>query len=137
MKKIYRSLNILLITLILAVLMIGCNSNPPIDSDLRMKIQLGQNGRITKHFIYFNGVEQGGLDVQNGQRISFDYEADLNKGTLAFKCLDPSGRVVWEKFLSGSVSGTDEIVCEIPGRYIFIAQGLQAAGYFNFVWDIK
>ena len=137
MKKIYRSLNILLITLILAVLMIGCNSNPSIGSDLRMNIQFGQNGRITKHFTYFNGVEQGGLDLQNGQRISFDYEAALYKGNLAFKCLDPSGRVVWEKLLSGSASGTDEIVCETSGRYTFIAQGQQTSGYFNFAWDIE
>jgi len=137
MKKNYRSRNMLLITLIFAVLMIGCNSNHSRNSDLRMNIQFDQKGRITKHFTNFNGVEQGDLDIQNGQRISFDYEAALNKGNLAFKCLDPSGRVVWEKLLSGSASGTDEILCETPGKYTLLVQGHQSAGYFDLTWDVE
>ena len=137
MNRIYPSRFLMLITLTFAVLLVGCNPNTSINRNIRTNIQFGQNGRITKHFTYFNGVEQGGLDLQNGQRISFDYEAALYKGNLAFKYLDPSGRVVWEKLLSGSTSGTDEIVCETSGRYTFIAQGQQTSGYFNFAWDIE
>lgn len=137
MNRIYPSRFLMLITLTFAVLLVGCNPNTSINRNIRTNIQFGQNGRISKHFTYFNGVEQGGLNLQNGQRITFDYEAALNKGNLAFKYLDPSGRVVWEKLLSGSTSGTDEIVCETSGRYTFIAQGQQTSGYFNFAWDIE
>ncbi|MFC2042921.1 hypothetical protein ACFLUA_02075 [Chloroflexota bacterium] len=137
MNKFYKSHIKLFLTLSIAVLMIGCNFIPSVISDLRMNIQIGQIGRIARHFDTYNGVESRGLDVESDQRISFDYEAVVYKGSLVFKCLDPSGLVVWEMFISESASGTDEFVSESPGRYTLIVDGQRAAGSFNIAWEVE
>ncbi|MGB2965276.1 MAG: hypothetical protein WBB69_14945 [Anaerolineales bacterium] len=137
MNRIYQSRILVLITLTLAILSVGCNGNTSINRDFRMKVQLSHNGQITRSFNKFYGVEQGSLTVDKGQRIALNYKSALQDGSLIFKCLDPSGMVIWEKFLSESISGTDEIVAGSPGRYTFLVQGQQAAGYINFTWDVE
>jgi hypothetical protein len=135
MNKFYKPQILLSIKLICMVLMVGCNANHSSNSDINIDIQFGQNGRIAKIYDIFNGIERGSLEVENGQRICFEYEAIVQMGSLTIKWLDPSGVVVWEKVLSEGASGTEEIVSESHGSYSIIIQGQDTGGSFNVTWD--
>jgi len=135
MNKFYKPQILLSITLICVVLMVGCSANHSSNSDINIDIQFGQNGRIAKIYDTFNGIERCSLEVESGQRISFEYEAIVQMGRLTIKWLDPSGVVVWEKVFSESASGTEEIVSESHGSYSIIVQGQDTGVSFNVTWD--
>jgi len=137
MNKYYKPHILLCFTIAFAILMAGCNTDHSINSDIHMKIQLDQNGRIAKIYDTFNGIERGSLEVESGQRICFDYEAIVQIGSLTIKWLDPSGVVVWERVISESANGTEEIVSESHGRYSIIVQGQRTVGSFNVSWEVE
>ena len=135
MDKLYRRCTHLTITIAIAVMMIGCSSIPSVNSDMRMNVQIGQNGRIAKLYDTFSGVERGSLEIESGQRIRFSYEATVQEGSLAVRWLDPNGAVAWQRVLSESASGTEEIVSESPGRYTIVVKGQRTVGSFNIAWN--
>ena len=135
MDKFYKRHIHLIITITFAVMMIGCNSIPSVDSDMRMNVQIGQNGRIAKLYGTYSGVERSTQEVESGQSIHFYYAASVLEGSLALKWLDPSGTVVWQRVLSENASGTEEIASESPGRYTIIVQGQRTVGSFNIAWN--
>ena len=135
MNKYLKPQVLLGLTMAFALLLSGCNSNDSVSSDAHVGIQIGQNGRIAKLYDTFDGIEIRSLELEGGQRIHFDYNATVEKGRLTFKLLDPTGAAIWQRRLSESASGTEEIVGESPGRYEIIIHGQGTVGSFDITWD--
>lgn len=135
MKKHKKSIILWCLTIAFAVLLSGCSDDHSISSDIKMKINFDQNGQIAMCHDSFNGIERGSLEIRNGQRIYFDYDTNLQKGSLVVKWQDPSGAAIWQKILSESENGTEEIVSASPGRYSILIQGQDATGSFNATWE--
>ena len=129
--------SLLLITAILAILLSACELNKLKFGEVRMMYGTNEEGRISYDISTFTGVESGDLQAEQGQTISFTYQAVLDKGGLVIEWQDPQGQVIWNKNLVESDQGGDEIEILSPGKYTIIIQGKGVGGSFDVSWQMK
>jgi hypothetical protein len=136
MKKTLLPYLVLGITITLAALLSSCNSSNIIDADIRMKIRSHQEGRISKSYRTFSGLERETFQVEKGQIISLNYEAIVENGSLIIELQNPNGEIIWREILGKSCRGTDELYIKYPGRYTILIQGREAGVDLDISWKI-
>ena len=122
---------------LLMLLMSSCDYSKIKFGDVRMMFGSNEDGHISYTFSTFTGFERGSAQAESGQIINFDYQVNVDQGTLNIEWQDPAGVVVWQKSLLGSDQGNDDIVIESPGEYTIIIQGRDSAGNFDVSWKIE
>ena len=105
--------------------------------EVRMMFGSNEDGHISYTFSTFTGFERGNAQAERGQIINFDYQANVDQGTLNIEWQDPVGEVMWQKSLLGGDLGNNEFVIESPGEYTIIIQGKDASGDFDVSWEIE
>lgn len=126
-----------LITIVLSILVSGCNLSKVKIGEVRMMYGSNEEGRISYDISTFTGIERGSVQAETGQNISFTYQAVLDKGSLVIEWQDPHGEVMWQKNLVESDIGDDEIEIDTPGEYMIFIQGKGVGGNFDVSWQIK
>jgi hypothetical protein len=126
---------ILLLTTILAILISSCDLNKIKIGEVRMMYGVNEDGHISYEFTTFTGYENGNIQAETGQTISFDYQAAVDKGSLVIEWQDPNGEVLWRKDIVESESGSEDIAIHSPGRYTIVIQGKGAGGNFDISWQ--
>ena len=122
---------------LLMLLMSSCDYSKIKFGDVRMMFGSNEDGHISYTFSTFTGFERGSAQAESGQIIKFDYQVNVDNGTLNIEWQDPAGVVIWQKSLLGSDQGNDDIVIESPGEYAIIIQGRDSAGNFDVSWKIE
>ena len=105
--------------------------------EVRMMFGSNEDGHISYTFSTFTGFERGSAQAERGQIINFEYQANVDQGTLIIEWQDPAGEVMWQKSLLGEDLGNNEFVIESPGEYTIIIQGKDASGDFDVSWEIE
>ena len=134
MKKKFALIPLSIITLILAILLSGCDYTKIKVGEVRVMYGSNEDGHISYDFKTFTGFESGSAQVEKGEIIFFDYQATVDKGSLLIEWQDPNGEIVWQENLSESDRGNVEIGIETSGKYTIIIQGKNAAGNFDVSW---
>ena len=135
-SKVYRSYFIVLAA-VLATMISSCNFSKVKFGEVRMMYGDNEDGRIAYTFSTFTGFERGSALAENGQTISFDYQASIKNGSLIIEWQAPGGDVLWRKNLTENDHGAEELKIESPGKYTVIIQGKNAAGDFDVSWQVK
>lgn len=125
---------ILLLTTILAILISSCDLSKIKIGEVRMMYGVNEDGHISYEFTSFTGYENGNIQAETGETISFDYQAAVDKGSLVMEWQDPNGEVLWRKDIVESESGSEDIAIHSPGRYTIVIQGKGAGGNFDVSW---
>ncbi len=126
----------LLVVTVLALLLSSCDFSKVRIGEVRMMYGTNEEGHISYNYSTFTGVENGSLQVEAGQQLSFNYCVTVTKGSLLIEWRDPSGEVVWRKSLLESELGETVIPTETSGTYRIIIQGTNAAGDFDVTWEV-
>ena len=125
------------LALLLMLLLSGCNFSKIKIGEVRMMSGSNEDGHISYTFSTFTGFERGSTQAERGQIINFDYQVNLDQGTLNIEWQDPTGVVMWRKSLLGSAQGHDDFVVESSGEYSIIIQGKDSAGNFDVSWILE
>lgn len=128
---------ILFIISTLVLLLCGCDFSKIRFGEVRMMYGSNDDGRISYNYSTFTGIENGIASVESGQTILFNYEVNVEKGSLLIEWQDPNGNAVWQKNLLESDRGEDEITVTSSGIYTLIIQGKNAGGDFDISWTIQ
>ncbi len=128
---------ILFIASVLALLLSGCNFSKIKIGEVRMMYGSNDDGHISYNYSTFTGIENGSAHVEKGQTIYFEYDVNVEKGSLLIEWQDPEGDAVWRKSLIESDRGNDEIAVKSSGKYVIIIQGKNAGGDFDVSWGIQ
>lgn len=137
MKRKHASLRILIIIIMGAVLLSGCDFSRVKIGEVRMMYGSNEDGHISYNYSTFTGIENGSVQVEEAQTISFDFDVTVSKGSLNIEWQDPNKEVVWRKNLVESDRGYDQITVETSGIYWIIIQGTNAGGEFDVSWKIQ
>lgn len=129
--------SILLSSAVFSVLISSCNLSQVKFGEVRMMYGDNEDGHIAYTTSTFSGIERGIALAEEGQTISFDYQASLDRGSLLIEWQTPAGEVLWHKNLTENGSGSDQLQAESPGEYNLIIQGRNAAGDFDVSWQVK
>jgi hypothetical protein len=127
---------ILSLFMVVAGLISSCNFDNVKVGGVRVMYGNNEDGHISYNYSIFSGIESGILEVEAGQRILFDYEVSVDKGSLLIEWQDPDGEAVWQKVLLESDTGGDIITAETSGAYRIIIQGKKAGGDFDITWTV-
>jgi hypothetical protein len=127
---------ILSLFMVVAGLISSCNFDNVTVGGVRVMYGSNEDGHISYNYSIFSGIESGSLEVEVGQRIQFDYEVTVDKGSLLIEWQDPDGEAVWQKVLLESESGGDVIIAKSSGAYRIIIQGKNAGGDFDIAWTV-
>ncbi len=137
MKKNKSITQFLILASLLMLLLSSCDYSKIKFGDVRMMFGSNEDGHISYTFSTFTGFERGSAQAESGQIINFDYQVNVDQGTLNIEWQDPAGVVIWQKTLLGSDQGHDDIVIKSPGEYTIIIQGRDSAGNFDVSWKIE
>ncbi|MEJ2013482.1 MAG: hypothetical protein P8X64_14820 [Anaerolineales bacterium] len=96
-------------------------------------------GHVDKRFQYFNGPYTKKVSADAGQRLTMDYGATVEEGSLDMRVVNPDGQVVWqETYDAGAdVNQTAHIDLQENGRYQLVVDGHQAKGNFQIDWQLN
>lgn len=122
---------------LLALLLSACDTGKIKIGEVRMMYGTNQDGLISYDVSTFTGIEEGSFKAERGQAIAFDYDVNVNKGSLIIKWQDPEGEVVWGKDLVDSEAGHDDIPVDVSGEFNILVQGKGFGGSFDVTWKIK
>ena len=95
------------------------------------------DGRIAYNFRLFNGDEVGVAQVEAGETLTIDYAANVDRGVLSFRLLDPQGTVVFAEAVETDVSDQFVLNPEQPGQYEIHIVGDNAVGGFVVDWSVQ
>lgn len=137
MLKTYHSRACLFIILVLTVILCSCSPDNSFKSDFRMNIRNSQEGRISRVYKTFNGIETESLEARGNQIISFSYETIVSRGSLMVTWHDPHGKIIWRGLLTKGDRGNEEIAIDLPGEYSIVVQGKNTSGSFKVGWHIE
>ena len=127
----------LILASLFMLLLSSCDYSKIKFGDVRMMFGSNEDGHISYTFSTFTGFERGSAQAESGQMINFDYQVNVDQGTLNIQWQDPAGVAIWQKTLLGSDQGHDDIVIKSPGEYTIIIQGRDSAGNFDVSWKIE
>lgn len=125
---------ILLVLSMLAVILSACSMG---------SVRVGYVGSNIGHhsdFSYktFTGVDVNTFSVEDGEKLSLDYDVEMEKGVLVICLVEKqSGDLVWEK--SFETSQADHISFEdlTSGSYQIRFEGQDAGGGYDVEWVIE
>ena len=129
--------HLLILASLMTLLLSSCEFSNIKIGEVRMMFGSNEDGHISYTFSTFTGFERGSAQAERGQIINFEYQANVDQGTLNIEWQDPVGEVMWQKSLLGSDHGQDEFVIESSGEYTIIIQGKEASGDFDVSWEIE
>lgn len=132
-KQIY----FLVAIVLLVILLSACDTSKVRIGEVRMMYGTNQDGLISYDVTSFKGIEKGSLQVQQGQNITFDFNVNVNKGSLIIEWQDSEGEVLWSKELFESELGHEDLPGNLPGEYTVLVQGKGFGGSFEVSWGIK
>jgi hypothetical protein len=137
MNTKWQVIQLFIITGMASLLLSSCEFSKFKIGEVRMMVGSNEDGHISYNFSTFTGFERGRAQVLRGETIKFDYQAKIDNGTLQIEWQEPSGTVIWQKAINGSVQGSEDFLVEIPGEYVIIVQGKDAGGNFDVTWKIE
>jgi hypothetical protein len=135
-RKVYLSYFVMIVV-VLAMLISSCNFSKIKIGEVRMMYGDNQDGHIAYTFSTFTGFERGRALVEQGQAISFNYQASVERGSLDIEWQTPGGEVLWRRNVTEGVQGVEVFQVETPGEYTVIIQGKDADGDFDVSWQVK
>ena len=129
--------HLLILASLMTLLLSSCEFSNIKIGEVRMMFGSNEDGHISYTFSTFTGFDRGSAQAERGQIINFEYQANVDQGTLNIEWQDPAGEVMWKKSLLKSDHGQDEFVIESSGEYTIIIQGKEASGDFDVSWEIE
>ncbi len=129
--------HLLILASLMTLLLSSCEFSNIKIGEVRMMFGSNEDGHISYTFSTFTGFERGSAQAERGQIINFEYQTNVDQGTLNIEWQDPVGEVMWQKSLLGSDHGQDEFVIKSSGEYTIIIQGKEASGDFDVSWEIE
>lgn len=123
---------IILAGLLAAVIAVAFTVFAPMDKN----IKLGFMGNKTSHsisakFQYFNGMENGKLDLKEGEEISISYELNAVNGKLEINVLDANKKVMVTR---KNIKGKIHLKAKKTQKYIIQVKGMKAKGAYSINW---
>ena len=91
MKIKQNSSQFLILALLFMLLLSGCDFSKVKIGEVRMMFGSNEDGHISYTFSTFTGFERGSAQADRGQIISFEYQANVDQGTLNIEWQDPAG----------------------------------------------
>ena len=137
MKTRSTFIHIFIITVVLVILLSGCDFSNVKIGEVRLMYGDSDDSHMSYNFKAFTGSESERVEVLAGQTIIFEYEVVVDKGSVVIEWQNPTGAVVWRESLAENGRGGEEIAIDSAGKYALIVQGKGAAGSFDVSWDIK
>lgn len=121
----------LILLLVAGALLAACE-----DSELRT----GWSGSHTSgHMDYsyntFSGDEVGRATLDEGEELTVEYDAEVDKGTLTIRVEDPDGDTLQAITLEEDDSDTWTITASQDGQHIVVVEGDDTGGSFDVEWD--
>jgi hypothetical protein len=130
-------IKVLFMAVMCSLVVSSCSSATILDSDVRIKFLSHQKESISRIYEDFTGYESEFLDAEMGQVMSFTYEAAIHEGWLVIELFDPHGATIWQKVLSESDTGNEDIEFKSTGRYRLIISGEETSGRCSVSWNNK
>ena len=112
------------------------------NEDFEKKILWIENSGLNKFsasYRIFTGDEVRKFTAKENQKITLDYEAEVNKGTLIIEFKDFDGEKLWKLELNQDDKINEEKVwdAEKAGEYILNIKGEETGGSFNIKWLVN
>jgi hypothetical protein len=82
----------------------------------------------------YDGTTSVPINVRQSQ-ISFSYEVQVSKGSLAISVQDPQGKTLWKASLSRTGSGSRLLHTGMTGSYTLVVGGQNTGGGFDIRWS--
>lgn len=86
---------------------------------------------------YFSGREYQRFRADDGETVTLDYEADVERGSLTIRIEDPDDRQIWVESMDEDDEGAFEFTAEKSGIYTMIVVGNETRGSFEIEWDLE
>lgn len=125
----------LVLLLVLAIGAAGC-SNARSSKKIMWK-QVGTQNGTRATYTTFDGVERTNFTADKGDVLELEVEYTVEKGTLGFKLVSPSGEVMWQNSFQESGSQSFSMVAPESGSYQFQYIGEETGGGFEFAKEIS
>lgn len=134
-----------IVLLLLTISLGGCGALKGSDGIAFTKVDNVQIGMVESNglnsaearFHTLSGRKTWRERLEAGDTLSLDYEAEVEKGTLALQVEDSKDAVIWEKVVAAGEKATDEVemVVEESGTYTIVVAGDDAGGRYQLAWD--
>lgn len=119
--------------LMLAGLVIGCEGGRTVKIGFRGSDTRRQK---TARYVRFSGVERKSLRLEEGQTVRFEYDVEVDEGTLTLSLIDPDGETAWERTFEEAGADEVEISASQSGRYRLRIRGEATRGSYDVSWRI-
>lgn len=128
--RIRRAIVLAVSLLTVVGLTVGCGR-----SGLRIGwLEAGSLRYRTARYRLFDGLERASFRAQSGETIEFDYEVEVERGTLTLALLSPDGEQVWEETFEEDATDTVRLSAPRSGRYRLRIEGKSTQGAFDVSW---
>jgi hypothetical protein len=121
MKKIIKCMSMIIILAVSIGLFSGCSYS--IGS-----MESNWGGKIDRSYVTFNGKDDKSIKLNEGETLTLDYKATVNKGTLSLSVTDPDGGELWKVKLDRNADDKIEIPAKKTGKYILYIEGDHTGG---------
>ncbi len=93
-------------------------------------------GRVTYRYRTFRGREVQRFSAEEGQVISLEYEATVNKGSLTIAVRGPEGDTLWHVTLREDLRAHVLIFVPTSGVHTLVAEGKDTGGDLQVRWQV-
>ena len=94
-------------------------------------------GEMSYSFRTFKGYESRSFDAVEGETITLDYQAQVDKGSLTLILEDPNGDIAWQIPLEDGLDDRAEVKVSQTGKYRIAVSAENAGGSFTVQWEVE
>lgn len=139
-KRQARFLRTALLSAMLLLLLVALGACDEFERTSNVQIGMIENSGLNSsqaRFQTLSGRKAWRENVDAGNTLTLDYEAEVEKGSLTLQIENPEDEVVWERQLQAgdSVNDQEELVAPESGTYTILIVGDGAGGSYELSWE--
>lgn len=125
----------ILVLIILPVLFTGCDR-------MRSTIKIGYSeisspSGKSLEYQTFTGSTGAGVNLEQGETLVLNYDAQVTKGTLTLEVQNPDQDIVWDTRLQETVNNSVELQAQQSGNYLIMIEGDDTGGGLELSWSVE
>ncbi len=98
---------------------------------------INPSGELNCTYRLFSGKEIEKISLENGEKLTVDFDVQIESGEVKISLQNPEGVPVWDTGLSQTTLDIFSIEIKESGDYLLIVEGIKSRGSFIFDWEIE